>query len=114
LWIKFLFFPNFQQKPEKRPPVFRGRVNPYTGISETQVVDNSRLSVDKCLALWRSPPSVEITGQPVPPDMGMAFSHLQYVDLMRKRLNLWKNLWVSSPESLHRARDVLAAEKPNI
>lgn len=65
-------------------------------------MDNSRLSVDKCLSLWRSPHQVENTVQTVPPYMGAMLSYLQDVDLMRKRPNLWKNLWVSSPESFHR------------
>ena len=75
---------------------------PHTGILETEAVDNSRLFVDKCLSLWTSPQQVENSGQTVPPYMGALLPYLQDVDLMRKRLNLWKTLWVSPPESLHR------------
>ena len=67
--------------------------------------------MDNWVALWRSPPQAENSRSPTPPYMDTGFDLLQDVDWMREGVRLWINLWMDSPDSIHRETAFRFTEK---
>ena len=80
-------------------------------VPAAPAVDNSQISVDKWLALWRSPNQAGKVQKSTPPNMGGHFAPFRDVDWLRDGLRLCINLWISLLESLHRVAGQPEAEK---